>query len=49
MEYDIQYKEFREEVRAYCEEKIGPYAVEIDRDQFYSKEVHQLIQDMSRA
>ena len=34
---------FREEVRAFCEEKIAPHAVEVDEKQVYSSEVHQAI------
>lgn len=45
MDFDIKYKDFRREVRAYCEEKIGPHAVDIDRNQYYSKDVHKVIND----
>ena len=45
MDYDIKYKDFREEVRAYIEEKVGPHAVAVDRDQFYSKDIHQAIHE----
>nr|MBN2276274.1 acyl-CoA dehydrogenase family protein [candidate division Zixibacteria bacterium] len=41
MDFDIKYKDFRQEIRAYCEEKIAPHAVEVDRDQFYSREIHE--------
>jgi alkylation response protein AidB-like acyl-CoA dehydrogenase len=43
MDFDIKYKDFRDGVRAYCEEKIAPHAVEIDQKQFYSKEVHEIV------
>jgi len=43
MDYDIKFKDFRAEVRSYCEEKIGPFAVEIDQKQYYSKEVHKVV------
>ncbi len=45
MDFDIKYKDFRQEVRAYCEEKIAPHAVAVDREQFYSREIHEVIND----
>lgn len=45
MDFDIKYKDFRQEVRSYCEEKIGPHAAEIDRKQYYSKEIHEAVND----
>lgn len=45
MDFDIKYKDFRQEVRAYCEEKIAPHAATIDREQIYSKEIHQAVHD----
>ena len=45
MDFDIKYKDFRQEVRGYCEEKIGPHAAEIDREQYFSKEVHKVVND----
>jgi butyryl-CoA dehydrogenase len=45
MDFDIKYKDFRMDVRAYCEEKIAPYAAEIDSKQFYSQDVHKIIND----
>jgi butyryl-CoA dehydrogenase len=45
MDFDIKYKNFRQEVRSYCEEKIAPFAVEIDREQYFSKEVHKIVND----
>jgi len=45
MDFDIKYNDFRQEVRAYCEEKIAPHAVEVDREQFYSKDIHNVIND----
>jgi len=45
MDFDIKYNDFRMEVRSYCEEKIAPHAVEVDRDQFYSKDIHKIIND----
>ena len=43
MDFDIKYRDFRQDVRAYCEEKIAPHAAAIDRDQKYSKEVHEIV------
>lgn len=43
MDLDIKHKDFRAEVRAFCEEIIGPHAVEVDRDQKFSYEVRDLI------
>ncbi len=45
MDFDIKYKDFRREVRGYCEEKIAPHAAYIDREQIYSQDVHRLIND----
>lgn len=45
MDYDIKYKDFRADIRAFCEEKIAPHAVEVDRDQIFSKDVHKVIND----
>jgi len=45
MDYDIKYKDFRQEVRSFCEEKIAPLAAEVDREQFYSQDIHKAIQD----
>lgn len=45
MDFDIKYNDFRQEVRAYCEEKIGPHAVDIDRNQYFSKDVHKVVND----
>jgi butyryl-CoA dehydrogenase len=45
MDLDIKYKDFRAEVRAFVEEKIGPHAVEVDRDQKFSHEVRDLINE----
>jgi len=43
MDFDIKYRDFRQDVRAFCEEKIAPHAVKVDQDQFYSKEVHEVV------
>lgn len=45
MDFDIKYKDFRQEVRTYCEEKIAPHAVDVDRDQFYSQDIHKAVND----
>jgi alkylation response protein AidB-like acyl-CoA dehydrogenase len=45
MDFDIKYNDFRQEIRAYCEEKIGPHAVDIDRNQYFSEDVHKVIND----
>ncbi|MBD3218955.1 MAG: acyl-CoA dehydrogenase [candidate division Zixibacteria bacterium] len=45
MDFDIKYKDFRMEIREYIEEKIAPLAPEVDREQFYSKDIHQIIND----
>jgi alkylation response protein AidB-like acyl-CoA dehydrogenase len=45
MDFDIKYRDFRREVRTYCEEKIAPHAVEVDREQFHSEEVQKIIND----
>ena len=45
MDFDIKYNDFRMDVRAYCEEKIAPHAAEIDSKQFYSQDVHAVIND----
>jgi len=45
MDFDIKHNDFRQEVRAYCEEKIGPHAVDIDRNQYFSKDVHKVVND----
>jgi alkylation response protein AidB-like acyl-CoA dehydrogenase len=45
MDYDIKYKDFRQEVRTYCEEKIGPHAADIDSKQYFSKEIHKAVND----
>jgi butyryl-CoA dehydrogenase len=45
MDLDIKHKDFRMEVRSYTEEKIAPHAIDIDQNQYYSKDVHQIIND----
>ena len=45
MDFDIKYKDFRNDVRAYCEEKIAPHAEDVDHNQYYSKEVHKVVND----
>ncbi|HDS00675.1 MAG TPA: acyl-CoA dehydrogenase [candidate division Zixibacteria bacterium] len=45
MDFDIKYKDFRKEIRDYVEEKIAPHAAEVDREQFYSREIHQAVND----
>jgi alkylation response protein AidB-like acyl-CoA dehydrogenase len=45
MDYDFKYQDFRAETRAYCEEKIGPHAAVVDRDQIYSQDIHRVIHD----
>ncbi len=44
MDFDIKYKDFRAEVRALCEENISPHAAEVDREQKYSRTIHDFIQ-----
>ncbi|UCD16629.1 MAG: acyl-CoA dehydrogenase family protein, partial [Candidatus Zixiibacteriota bacterium] len=43
MDFDIKYRNFRQDVRAFCEGQLSPHAVEIDRNQFYSRDVHDAI------
>ncbi len=45
MDFDIKYHDFREEARSYSEELITPHAADIDREQYYSEEVHDIIND----
>lgn len=45
MDLDIQHKDFRMESRSYIEEKIGPYAAEVDREQKFSWDIHRFIND----
>lgn len=45
MDFDIKYKDFRQEVRNYCEEKIGPHAADVDCKQYYSKDIHKAVND----
>ncbi len=44
MDFDIKYRDFRKETRAYCDEKIAPHAAQVDREQVYSREVHDALQ-----
>ena len=43
MDFDLKYKDFRMDARAFIEENIAPHAPKIDSEQFYSREVHDLI------
>ncbi len=43
MDFDIKYRDFRQEARAYCAINIGPHAAKMDRDQVYLKEVHDAV------
>jgi len=45
MDFDLEYNDFRQKVRAYCEEKIAPMAADVDEKQYYSREIHQAIND----
>jgi alkylation response protein AidB-like acyl-CoA dehydrogenase len=45
MDFDIKYKDFRAEVRAYCNEHLQPLAAAVDRDQSFSREIHRIIND----
>jgi len=45
MDFDIKYKDFRNNVREYCEEKIAPYAAKVDQEQIYSQEIHQALNE----
>ncbi len=45
MDLDIKYTDFKAQVRSYAEEKIAPHAAKIDSEQFYSKDVHEAIND----
>jgi alkylation response protein AidB-like acyl-CoA dehydrogenase len=45
MDLDIQHKDFKLEARSYIEEKIAPHAVEVDREQKFSWDIHRLIND----
>jgi len=45
MDFDIQYKDFRQNVRDICDEKIAPHAAEVDREQFFSKEIHAIVNE----
>lgn len=44
MDFDIKYKDFRAEARAYCEEKIAPFAARMDSEQYYDQGVHDAVQ-----
>jgi len=44
MDFDIKYQDFRQEARAYCEEKIAPHAARMDSEQVYAREVHDALQ-----
>ena len=45
MDFDIKYKDFRNEIRAHCEEKIAPHAARMDAEQVYAQEVHDAVQE----
>jgi alkylation response protein AidB-like acyl-CoA dehydrogenase len=45
MDLDIQHKDFKLEARSYIEEMIAPHAVQVDREQKFSWDIHKLIND----
>jgi len=45
MDLDIQHKDFKMEARSYIDEKIATHAVEVDREQKFSWDIHKLIND----
>jgi alkylation response protein AidB-like acyl-CoA dehydrogenase len=45
MDFDIKYKDFRQDARDLCEGKIAPHAVDVDRKQYFSEDIHKAIQE----